>query len=119
MPRDKRFGKIKVGSFAAVIRAYLASAKFDALAPSSKTNYRHLLELAERPRHLAVTANRRYPPRTTACVRSGGAAPAPGNCCDGRVVGRDGEPVLPALKQRDNALAACTTSIKRTRNALF
>lgn len=49
MPRDRRFGKIKVGTFAAVIRSYLASAKFDALAPSSKTNYRHLLSLAERP----------------------------------------------------------------------
>jgi integrase len=41
--------RIKGGSFAAVIRAYLASPKFEALAPRSKINYRHLLSLAERP----------------------------------------------------------------------
>src|SRR6476469_5209778 len=41
--------RIKGGSFAAVIRAYLASPKFESLAPRSKINYRHLLSLAERP----------------------------------------------------------------------
>lgn len=44
-----RADRIKGGSFAAVIRAYLASPKFEALAPRSKINYRHLLSLAERP----------------------------------------------------------------------
>ena len=35
--------------FAAVIRAYLTSPKFQALAPATRVNYRHLLGLAERP----------------------------------------------------------------------
>jgi integrase len=36
-------------SFAAVIKAYMASPKFAKLAPGTQANYRHLLELAGRP----------------------------------------------------------------------
>jgi integrase len=51
MPHDgrPRVSKIKPGSFAAVIRAYLASPKFAGLAHSTRTNYRYLLQIAERP----------------------------------------------------------------------
>jgi integrase len=52
-PRAER---IKGSSFAAVIRAYLASPKFEALAPRSKINYRYLLSLAERPDTLGSLA---------------------------------------------------------------
>jgi integrase len=45
----QRKGHIKGGSFAEVIRAYLASPKYDALAKSTRTSYRYLLGLAERP----------------------------------------------------------------------
>ena len=44
-----RVERIKGSSFAAVIRAYLVSPKFETLAPRSKINYRYLLSLAERP----------------------------------------------------------------------
>lgn len=50
MPPDRpRAGKIKGGSFAAVIRAYMASPKFDGLARSTRVGYAYLLGLAERP----------------------------------------------------------------------
>lgn len=50
MPPGKRRGRRITGDvFAAVIRAYLASPKFQALAPGTQTNYRHLLTLAEEP----------------------------------------------------------------------
>jgi len=45
----QRKGHIKRGSFAAVIRAYLASPKYDALAKSTRVSYGYLLGLAERP----------------------------------------------------------------------
>src|SRR5262249_10846696 len=37
------------GTFAAVIRAYMTSAKFDSLAKSTRVGYQHLLGLAEQP----------------------------------------------------------------------
>ncbi|HXI41513.1 MAG TPA: tyrosine-type recombinase/integrase [Bryobacteraceae bacterium] len=40
--------KIKSGSFAAVVRAFLMSPKFEALSRSTQVHYRHLLNLAER-----------------------------------------------------------------------
>jgi len=40
--------KIKTGSFAAVVRAFLCSPKFEALSRSTQVHYRHLLNLAER-----------------------------------------------------------------------
>jgi integrase len=40
--------KIKTGSFAAVVRAFLMSPKFEALSRSTQVHYRHLLNLAER-----------------------------------------------------------------------
>jgi integrase len=52
MPRDRRpkAARITNGTFAAVIRSFLASPKFqDGLAPSTQYNYRHLLGMAERP----------------------------------------------------------------------
>jgi integrase len=45
----QRKGHIKRGSFAQVIRAYLASPKYDALAKSTRVSYGYLLGLAERP----------------------------------------------------------------------
>ena len=45
----QRKGHIKRGSFAEVIRAYLASPKYDALAKSTRVSYGYLLGLAERP----------------------------------------------------------------------
>jgi len=45
----QRKGHIKRGSFAEVIRAYLASPKYDALARSTRVSYGYLLGLAERP----------------------------------------------------------------------
>jgi integrase len=45
----RRIPTIKRGSFAEVIRAYVVSPKFDALAQSTRNSYRHLLSLAERP----------------------------------------------------------------------
>jgi integrase len=50
----QRTGHIKGGTFAQVIRAYLASPKFDALAPSTRTSYRYLLGLAELPETLGA-----------------------------------------------------------------
>ena len=47
--RHKRADRIKGGSFAAVIRAYMMSPKFDALALSTRVSYGYLLRLAERP----------------------------------------------------------------------
>lgn len=50
MPPGKRRGRRITGEvFAAVIRAFLASPKFQGLAPSTQVNYRHLLTLAEEP----------------------------------------------------------------------
>ena len=51
MPRDGRpkVIKVKQETFATVIRAFLASDKFAGLALSTRVNYRHLLNLAERP----------------------------------------------------------------------
>src|SRR5215813_4398439 len=48
-PVRQRKGHIKRGSFAEVIRAYLASPKYDALAKSTRVSYGYLLGLAERP----------------------------------------------------------------------
>jgi integrase len=45
----RRIPTIKRGTFAEVIRAYVVSPKFDALAQSTRISYRHLLGLAERP----------------------------------------------------------------------
>jgi len=50
----QRKGHIKGGSFAEVIRAYLSSPKFDSLALSTRTSYRYLLGLAERPETLGA-----------------------------------------------------------------
>jgi integrase len=47
-------GHIKGNTFAAVIRAYLNSSKFDALAHSTRTHYRYLLGLAEQPETLGA-----------------------------------------------------------------
>jgi integrase len=47
--RQHRRGHIKPGTFAAVVRAYLTSPKFDSLAESTRKHYAHLLGLAERP----------------------------------------------------------------------
>jgi integrase len=50
MPPGKRRGRRITGEvFASVIRAFLASPKFQGLAQSTQTNYRHLLKLAEEP----------------------------------------------------------------------
>jgi len=50
MPRGKRRGAIiKRGTFAAVIRAYIMSPKYQALAASTRVSYGYLLRLAERP----------------------------------------------------------------------
>jgi integrase len=48
-PARRRADTIKRGTFAAVIRAYMTSPKFDALARSTRVSYGHLLSLAERP----------------------------------------------------------------------
>jgi integrase len=50
MRRDgqRKAARIKSGTFAGVIRAFLASSKFAALARSTQVHYRHLLHLAER-----------------------------------------------------------------------
>ncbi len=45
----RRARHVKGGTFAAVIRAYLSSPKFAALARSTRAHYAHLLGLAERP----------------------------------------------------------------------
>jgi integrase len=52
MRRDRRLpraARIRSDSFAAVIRAYMSSPKFESLARSTKVHYSHLLRLAERP----------------------------------------------------------------------
>jgi integrase len=51
MPHDGRpkASKIKCDAFASVIRAYLTSPKFAALAAATQVVYRHCLGLAERP----------------------------------------------------------------------
>lgn len=57
MPRNDwpmRHRKIVEGSFAAVIRAYLASPKFTALAPETQRNYRTFLAMAEHPETLGA-----------------------------------------------------------------
>jgi integrase len=48
--------KIKNETFAAVIRGFLVSPKFLALARSTQANYRHLLSLAERPDTLGAVS---------------------------------------------------------------
>jgi len=50
----RRRGHIKGGTFATVIRAYLASPKFDSLAKSTRVGYRYLLGLAEQPETLGA-----------------------------------------------------------------
>lgn len=47
--RRERPSTIKGGTFAAVIRAYMASPKFDALAQRTRGSYGYLFGLAERP----------------------------------------------------------------------
>lgn len=48
MPRNRqRVGRIMPGTFASVIRAYMKSAKWDALADSTKKNYTLVLNIAE------------------------------------------------------------------------
>jgi hypothetical protein len=54
MRHDTRSAKIKAGTFAEVIHLYLASPKFDGLAPSTKDGYRYLLGKAERPELLGA-----------------------------------------------------------------
>jgi integrase len=49
-----RTGIIKSNTFAAVIRAYLGSPKFDSLAKSTRVGYRYLLGLAEQPETLGA-----------------------------------------------------------------
>jgi integrase len=52
MPSDeprRKAARIGAHTFAAVIRAYLVSPKFEKLAKSTKTTYRYLLSIAERP----------------------------------------------------------------------
>jgi hypothetical protein len=69
MPHDERpkATKIKGETFAAVIRAFLASPKFEALAHSTRVHYRHLLHLAQRPDVLgAVPVNEMRPALTQA-----------------------------------------------------
>ena len=48
-PDRRQADKIKGGTFAAVIRAYMTGAKFDALADATRSSYGYLLRLAERP----------------------------------------------------------------------
>lgn len=50
MQRERRRAStIKPGTFADVVRAYMHSPKFDALARSTRTSYAYLLKIAERP----------------------------------------------------------------------
>jgi integrase len=54
-PRQRRrIATIKGGTFAAVIRAYMRSPKFDGLARSTRISYAHLLGLAELPETLGA-----------------------------------------------------------------
>jgi integrase len=50
----RRAGTVKGGTFAAVIRAYLSSPKYDALAKATRTSYRYVLGLAEQPETLGA-----------------------------------------------------------------
>src|SRR6266446_5384434 len=50
----RRSGHIKGGTFAAVIRAYMMSPKYDALARSTRVSYGYLLRLAEQPETLGA-----------------------------------------------------------------
>jgi integrase len=54
MRRDGRSAIIKGGTFAELIHAYLASDKFGTLASTTKSGYRALLALAERPETLGA-----------------------------------------------------------------
>jgi integrase len=54
--RPERPSTIKGGTFAAVIRAYMASPKFDALAQRTRGSYGYLLGLAERPDTLGAVS---------------------------------------------------------------
>jgi len=65
MPPDaprQRAIKVKAESFATVIRKFLASPKFDALADSTRTSYRHLLGIAERPDVLGAVSTEEIRP---------------------------------------------------------
>jgi integrase len=53
MRRNKR-ASIKGGSFAAVIRAYMNSPKFDSLSQSTRSSYARLLGIAEQPETLGA-----------------------------------------------------------------
>lgn len=53
---QRRPSTIKGGTFAAVIRAFMTSPKFDALADATRDNYRRILRLAERPDTLGALA---------------------------------------------------------------
>jgi hypothetical protein len=50
----RRAGTVKGGTFAAVIRAYLSSPKYDALAKATRMSYRYVLGLAEQPETLGA-----------------------------------------------------------------
>jgi integrase len=50
--KRRRAATIRGGTFAAVIRAYITSPKFQALAPATRASYGHLLRLAESPQTL-------------------------------------------------------------------
>jgi len=59
MPPDERRPKaarIKAGSFASVVRAFVASPKFAGLGQSTRYDYRHYLALAERPDTLGMVS---------------------------------------------------------------
>src|SRR5262245_7384284 len=51
-----RYRGIKPSTFASVIRAYMSSPKFDSLARSTRTNYAHILRLAELPETLGAVS---------------------------------------------------------------
>jgi len=48
-PGRRQASKIKGGTFAAVVRAYIASPKYAGLADSTRVSYGYLLRMAERP----------------------------------------------------------------------
>lgn len=55
MPHNRRRASlIKQGTFASVIRAYMSSPKYDALAKSTRVSYGYLLGIAERPEILGA-----------------------------------------------------------------
>jgi integrase len=57
MPRGKqRYRRVTGELFASVVKAYMASAKFQGLAPNTQASYRRFLLLAERPDTLGSVA---------------------------------------------------------------